>query len=102
MVLVGAAGSFETLADMVLKDLAVIPLSLTKNACEIRHEDFEVFVEVMKTSTFEQRKKLKGMVDFRTEMITVAAILMDFVVRNYGTKKIIVSDYALKEGVLFS
>ncbi|TAE85603.1 MAG: exopolyphosphatase [Bacteroidetes bacterium] len=99
---VGAAGSFETLADVVLKDLAVIPLTLSKHAREIRFEDFEIFVEVMKTSTLEQRSKLKGMVDFRTEMITVATVLMDVVMKVCGVKRIIVSDYSLKEGVFFS
>lgn len=101
-VLVGAAGSFETLTDVVIKDLAVIPLSLSRSACEIRREDFDVFVEIMKTSTLAQRMKLKGMIDFRVEMITVAALLMDVVVQSFGIKRIITSDYALKEGVLFS
>ena len=101
-VLVGTAGSFETLVDVVIKDLAVIPLSLSKHAYEIRREDFDVFVEIMKTSTLEQRKRLKGMVDFRVEMITVAALLMDFIIQQFGVKRIICSDFALKEGVLYS
>jgi exopolyphosphatase / guanosine-5'-triphosphate,3'-diphosphate pyrophosphatase len=101
-VLVGAAGSFETLTDVVIKDLAVIPLSLSRSACEIRREDFDVFVEIMKTSTIEQRMKLKGMIDFRVEMITVAALLMHVVVQSCEINRIITSDYALKEGVLFS
>jgi exopolyphosphatase/guanosine-5'-triphosphate,3'-diphosphate pyrophosphatase len=100
--LVGSAGSFETLVDIVIKDLTVIPNSLSKQAFEIRREDFDVFVELMKTSTTEQRRLLRGMTDFRVEMITVAALLMDFVVNTYAIKRIVCSNYSLKEGVLFS
>lgn len=99
-ILVGSAGSFETLVDVVLKDFGVIPNSLSRHAFEIRGEDFEVFYELMVTSSSAQRSKLKGMVDFRIEMIVVAAILMNYVINNLNIKKIISSEYALKEGML--
>lgn len=101
-VLVGSAGSFETLVDVVIKDLAVVPLSLSHQAYEIRREDFDVFVEIMQTSTMEQRSRMKGMITFRVEMITVAALLMQYVVESFQVKRIIASNYSLKEGVLFS
>jgi exopolyphosphatase/guanosine-5'-triphosphate,3'-diphosphate pyrophosphatase len=100
--LIGSAGAFETLVDVVINDLAVIPHSLSLHAFEIRKHDFEVFVEIMKTSTSEQRARLRGMIPFRIEMITVAALLMDFVVNQTQLKRIVASNYALKEGVLFS
>ena len=56
----------------------------------------------MMTSKIEQRSKLKGMIDFRIEMIVVAALLMKFVVQEFEIKKIIASNYSMKEGVLFS
>lgn len=101
-VLIGSAGSFETLVDIVIKDLTVIPVSLSKNAYEIRREDFDVFVEIMTSSTAEQRTLLRGMTNFRVEMITVAALLMKYVVTHFNIKRIIASDYSLKEGVLYS
>ncbi len=101
-ILVGSAGSFETLIDVVLKDLKVIPNALSKHAFEIRKEDFEVFYELITTSTIEQRSKLKGMIDFRIEMIVVATLLMKFVIDEFKIKKIIASEYSLKEGMLFS
>jgi exopolyphosphatase/guanosine-5'-triphosphate,3'-diphosphate pyrophosphatase len=100
--LIGAAGAFETLVDVVIMDLAVIPLSLSKNAIEIRREDFDVFVEIMRTSSQEQRMRLRGMTDFRVEMITVAALLMQHVFSTGSFKRIIAVNYALKEGVLFT
>jgi exopolyphosphatase/guanosine-5'-triphosphate,3'-diphosphate pyrophosphatase len=101
-VLIGAAGSFETLLDVVIKDLMVVPLSLSKHAYEIRRSDFDVFVEVMKTSRAEQRDLLRGMTSFRVEMITVAALLMKFIVVEMNIGRIVTSDYSLKEGMIFS
>ena len=100
-ILVGSAGAYETLLDIVIKDLAVVPNSLSKNAYEIRREDFDVFYELMIQSDELKRAKLKGMVDFRVEMIVVSAILMRYVVEEFKIKRIIASDYSLKEGMMF-
>jgi exopolyphosphatase / guanosine-5'-triphosphate,3'-diphosphate pyrophosphatase len=100
-ILVGSAGSFETLLDIVIKDLAVVPNSLSKNAYEIRREDFDVFYELMIQSDELKRAKLRGMVDFRVEMIVVSAVLMRYVIEEFQIKKIIASDFSLKEGMMF-
>lgn len=100
--LVGSAGSFETLVDVVMKDLKVVPENIGRNAFAVRMEDFHVFYELMITSTAVQRKRLEGMLDFRVEMITVAAVLMKVVVDHVHIEKIAASNYALKEGILFS
>ncbi len=99
--LVGSSGAFETLLDIVIKDLAVVPNSLSKHAYEIRREDFEVFYELMIQSDEIKRAKLKGMENFRVEMIVVSAILMKYIVEEFEIKKIISSEYSLKEGMMF-
>jgi exopolyphosphatase/guanosine-5'-triphosphate,3'-diphosphate pyrophosphatase len=100
--LVGSAGSFETLVDVVLNDLHTIPIALSKHAFEINLPLFDIFYELMITSNNEQREKLKGMVNFRLEMIIVASVLMRYVIDHYYIRKLIASNYAMKEGVLFS
>ncbi|MCF8429874.1 MAG: exopolyphosphatase [Bacteroidia bacterium] len=100
--LIGRAGTFETLVDIVIKDLKVIPISLSKNAFEISMNEFEVFKEMMITSTLEQRLKLKGMLDFRAEYIPIAAILIELVIEMAEIKKLVCSNYSMKEGAIFS
>ncbi|MFA9213772.1 MAG: exopolyphosphatase [Candidatus Methylacidiphilales bacterium] len=100
--LVGTAGSFETLVDVVIKDLRVIPNSLSKNAFEITLHEFEVFKEMMITTTTEQRLKLNGMLDFRAEYIPIASLLIETVIEMAGIKKLVCSNYAMKEGALYS
>lgn len=100
--LIGTAGSFETLVDIVIKDLKVIPISLSKNAFEISIQEFEAFKEIMITSILEQRLNLKGMVDFRAEYIPIAAILIDVIIEMASIKKLVCSNYAMKEGAIYS
>lgn len=100
--LVGTAGSFETMVDVVIKDLRVIPNSLSKNAFEIPLQEFEVFKEMMVKTTTEQRLKFNGMLDFRAEYIPIATILIDLVIEMAGVKKLVCSNYSMKEGALYS
>lgn len=101
-VLVGTAGSFETLVDVVINDLHVIPISLTKNAFEIHIKEFEMFNELILTSSIQQRLRLKGMVDFRAEYISIATILIETIIELADIKKLICSNYAMKEGAIYS
>ncbi len=100
--LVGTAGSFETMVDVVIKDLRVIPNSLSKNAFEIPLQEFEVFKEMMVKTTTEQRLKFKGMLDFRAEYIPIASILIEIIIEMGGIKKLVCSNYSMKEGALYS
>ena len=100
--LIGTAGTFETLVDIVIKDLKVIPIALSKNAFEISMHEFEAFSEMMITSTLEQRLKLKGMLDFRAEYIPIAAILISLILEMGEIRKLVCSNYSMKEGALYS
>lgn len=99
--IIGSAGSFETLVDVILKDFQTIPVALSKNAHSIPTNLFDLFYALMKESTTEQRSKLRGLVDFRVDMIVVSAILMNYCVKTFNIEEIISSNYALKEGLLF-
>jgi exopolyphosphatase/guanosine-5'-triphosphate,3'-diphosphate pyrophosphatase len=100
--LIGTAGTFETLVNIVIKDLKVYPLALSKNAFEISMHEFNIFKEMMLTYTLEQRLKLNGMVDFRAEYIPIAAILIETIIEMVGIKKLVCSNYSMKEGALYS
>ena len=100
--LIGSAGSFETLRDVLLHDLNAQLHPLSNNACKINKSEFDLFYHLMITSNQEQRAALKGMIDFRVDMMVVSAILMKLIVETTEVSEIIVSDFALKEGMFFS
>jgi len=51
-------------------------------------------------STIAQRKKMKGLVKMRVDMIVLATLCTSFVLRETAIKKMSLSKYALKEGAL--
>ncbi len=99
--MIGSAGSFETLIDVLKKDLQEPVIPLSEHASEVSLNSFFHFVELITRLNAAERAQLKGMVDFRVEMIVVASILMDVVVKRFKMKRIIASNYSLKEGMLF-
>jgi exopolyphosphatase/guanosine-5'-triphosphate,3'-diphosphate pyrophosphatase len=100
--LIGSAGSFETLVEVLKKDLQIPVIQSWEHADEISMDAFSAFYETVITRNANDRAKLHGMADFRVEMIVVATILMDIIIKRFGIKRLIASHYSLKEGLLFS
>lgn len=100
--LIGSAGSFETLTEVLVKDLLISIIPLSEHADEVSMHSFSQFYETVITKDAEERSRLHGMADFRVEMIVAATVLMNVVIRQFAIKRLIVSHYALKEGILFS
>lgn len=99
--LIGSSGSFETLADIV---------SYAKHNKSIFETEF-TFIEINKNQLIEvinqlyqldveQRLKVKGMIPLRVDMIIVASLFIEFIIKQFNIEKVILSDYALKEGIL--
>jgi exopolyphosphatase/guanosine-5'-triphosphate,3'-diphosphate pyrophosphatase len=99
--LVGASGSFESLASIEME----VFHSATQAAHFVHHildlGLFEQIFQKIRNSTREEIAKLPGLPQFRVEMITIAVIMIRYVLHRLKIKKMIASDYALKEGVMF-
>jgi exopolyphosphatase / guanosine-5'-triphosphate,3'-diphosphate pyrophosphatase len=101
-ILVGSAGSFETLVDVLQLDFKEVLFPLGIAALEVSIPQFNRFYQAMLDLPINERSTLKGMVDFRVEMIVVASILMQTIISRFQFNRLIASQYALKEGLLFS
>jgi exopolyphosphatase/guanosine-5'-triphosphate,3'-diphosphate pyrophosphatase len=96
--LVGASGSFDSLADMQLGQLrteAQLPPST-----ELALESFQSSYRHLLSGNHEQRLALPGILPMRADMLVVAAVLIDYVLGITEITRIRTSAYALKEGVL--
>lgn len=97
--LIGASGSFESLAEMVIarygkeQPNGATEFTFDLEQCEIIHRE-------LLASTREQRLHIRGLVAMRVDMIVISAILVEWVIREFGIPKMRMSAYALKEGVL--
>lgn len=101
-VLIGSAGSFETLGDVLVAHHRRKPIALSENARAVDPDDFKLFYELITSTNSLERLNIRGMADFRVEMIVVATVMVDYVLRTFGFHSLICSDYSLKEGILLT
>lgn len=98
-VLVGSSGTFDTLSDIfcVKHDVHKSP---EETETPLTIQGFhEIFEEIL-FKTRKQRMSIPGMIEMRVDMIVVACIMIDFLLKNFPFRRIRVSTYSLKEGVL--
>ncbi len=99
--LIGASGSFESLAELVNARFKSLPGLSDKTECEFELEQCgEIHNEILASSRAE-RLKWKGLVAMRVDLIVVSAILVETVVSQLSISKMRYSAYSLKEGVLW-
>jgi len=101
--LIGASGSFETIAAMIRADdpnfeseTGIIPESIN-----IDLTDFENLYQKLINSTLKERKQMKGLESMRLEMIVVATLVVKFILQKMKLRRLIQSNFALKEGVIY-
>lgn len=100
-ILVGASGSFDSFASMVIQEFCPKDKSTRENFYPFQKEELLEILKKMQQKDLTERLATPGMIAFRAEMITVAAVLTEFVIRKLEIKKIVQSAFALKEGVLW-
>ena len=99
--LIGSSGTFDTLSDIYR-----LANDLTKNESATEYpltlDSFDDTLEQVVRKDRAQRLDIPGMIPLRVDMIVVACVLVDYVIKKLDLKKVRVSAYALKEGVLLS
>ncbi|MBD2723290.1 Ppx/GppA phosphatase family protein [Hymenobacter armeniacus] len=96
--LVGASGSFDSLADMQLGQLRTD--SQQPPRTELALSSFQESYRHLLSGNHEQRLAIPGILPMRADMLVVAAVLIDYVLGISGITRIQTSAYALKEGLL--
>lgn len=95
-ILIGASGSFDTIADMSKN----VPVK--EGFVQLSLSDFYHLTKNLTTKTYEERLSIEGLVKDRADMIVVALLLIDFVVKKLEIKEMYKSDFALKEGIIWA
>jgi exopolyphosphatase/guanosine-5'-triphosphate,3'-diphosphate pyrophosphatase len=96
--LIGCSGAFDTIADIIDE---VNPGEKQRKSQEIDPNDFYRVYKTIVGSTRKERVKMKGMDMVRVDLIVPAVIFIQQLLEQTGITKIIQTDYALREGVLF-
>ncbi len=98
--IIGSAGSFETLSEIDLKKRGSGHAVETKKEYEIELGDLLALCKEIIKNDRASRMEIPGMIELRVDMIVVASVLIWHIIDHYGMKRLRVSTYALKEGVL--
>ncbi len=93
--LVGASGTFEVLENMVTH--------CREGAHEVSLciEDFYGLLQRILPTTLEERLTIPELPASRVDMFIVALLLLEHVLRKSGARRIVISRYAMKEGMLY-
>ncbi len=97
--LIGCAGCFSTFYEMVCA-AAQIPANEKSTWEEISLEGYHKMYEKLLPSTYEERLDMEGLLFMRADMIVIGTVLVNLVLEKAKIKKMYLSKYALKEGVL--
>ena len=92
--LIGASGSFEVVESMNGKTISDSKLS------EVSLDDYWNVSSRIIEATLKERSQMEGLPISRVKLIVVAMILIDVVIEMTNPKKIMISPFALKEGLL--
>lgn len=97
--LIGSSGAFETFAELNER---------SRNNyfdLNIKNYDFELndllsLTEKLIHSSHNERRNTKGIIPIRVDMIVVASLITRFIIARLAIKRVCMSTYSLKEGVL--
>lgn len=98
--LIGSSGAFESFIEMIHGELGGEALSADKTEYNLNMQAQSKISHLIKTSTLEERKKIKGLLPMRFDMIVISCIMVDFILDTYRLEKTRVSTYSLKEGAI--
>lgn len=96
-ILLGNSGSFNSLVSMINNNF---DLTLNGKNNEIPLEIFNEIHEKLCLKTLEEKLLVRGLVPMRAEIITLATILIHFVLYKTGIENLLQTSFALKEGVV--
>lgn len=97
--LIGSSGSFDTLASMIHEANPEANYNPLKTSYEFELHQYMAIAQKMITSSYEQRLRTPGMIPMRADLMPMACIQINFLLKRLGIKTMKLSTYALKEGV---
>ncbi len=100
-ILVGSSGTFDTLSEIHCNRQGMPYFPASPEAPLTVESFWEIHKELLARDR-AARLLIPGMIEMRVDMVVVASCLIAWIIERFALKKIRVSSYSLKEGVLAS
>lgn len=98
-VLIGSSGTMENIGLMIAYRKDQSP-NLTVNELEFTSEEFfKLYDDVIRMND-KERSELKGLDEKRVGLLPAGLVLVDYMLKNFGIKRIKISSQALREGII--
>jgi exopolyphosphatase/guanosine-5'-triphosphate,3'-diphosphate pyrophosphatase len=101
-VLIGSSGSFDTFAEMIANEYYSPEILENKTEYVFDMEEYEKIHRILIASNREERAQMKGIIPMRVDMIVLASIFVNFIIKKLDIHEMKLSTHALKEGILWS
>ena len=101
-VLIGSRGSFDTLAQMCADNFKTSRFEEEESSYTFSMHEYMQISKKMLESTFEERLNTPGMIPMRADMIVMACIEINFIIKRLGIRLLQQCNFALKEGLYYS
>ncbi len=99
--LIGCSGTFDSFRAMIVEKNGGIPEGIKRvNAYPIDLDDYEKLHIKLIKSTIKERENMEGLEPVRIEMIVLASIFVNFIIKKFKLKSLIQSSFAIKEGMV--
>jgi exopolyphosphatase / guanosine-5'-triphosphate,3'-diphosphate pyrophosphatase len=98
-VLIGSSGTMENIALMISHKNKKSP-SLSVNELEFTSSEFFDFYDDVIGMDYDQRAKLPGLDEKRIALLPAGLVLVHYILKHFGIKKIKTSSQALREGIV--
>lgn len=100
--LIGSSGAFDSIVEMIQCELNGPELKESVTEYIVDLDKYQQISERVLNSNIEQRKKIKGLVPMRIDMIVISCMMIDQILSSFHIKQMRVSTYSLKEGALIN
>ena len=100
--LIGSSGSFDTFAELIAYEYYSPKILKNKTEYIFNIEEYKNIHHIILTSQREDRAKMKGLTALRIDMIVLASIFVNLIIKKLNISEMKLSTHAMKEGILWS
>lgn len=98
--LIGSSGSFDSFIEMIWAEKGTPKLASSVVSEELDLNELKQLHDRLITCDYETRKAIPGLVEMRVDTIHLASYMVQWILSLNGLERLLLSSYALKEGVL--
>lgn len=99
--LIGSSGSFDTFSEVLSYRTGTYENDIVQSSLSFDIPMLLALLSELESTTISHRRSLRGMDPIRANIIGMSAIFVKLVQERCNFKKIVLSRYSLKEGVLY-